>query len=225
VEEVEPMNTKNQRWRSDSGRSLIEILVVVAIVAILAAVTLPQVISARRLLRSTQLPREVMTHMRNARQQAMSQRQAFTFQYDNVTKQVVIIDHGPNLTGTAVMNAAGYPNTAGSAIVQTVPLTGGPGIPSSELSYGLPPGVSGTAGTLDDTSTFAVLPGTNKVNITFQPDGTVIDGNGIFQNPTLFFYNNKTGQEKETAAAISVLGAAGRVKVWRYNISASKYAE
>jgi hypothetical protein len=122
-----------------------------------------------------------------------------------------------------VINAPGYPNTAGSTTVLTIPLTGGPGIPSSELSYGLPPGVSGTASTLDDTSTFTALPGTNKINITFQPDGTVIDGNGIFQNPTLFLYNNKAGQE--TAAAISVLGAAGRVKVWRYNTSASKYAE
>jgi Tfp pilus assembly protein FimT len=220
---TEQVIPKNYSRRSESGRSIIEILVVVAIIAILSAVTLPQVISARRLLRSAQLPREVVTQLRHARQQAMSQRQPFTFQYDHATKQVVIIDHGPTLTGTAVMNAPGYPNTAGSTTVLTIPLTGGPGIPSSELSYGLPPGVSGTASTLDDTSTFTALPGTNKINITFQPDGTVIDGNGIFQNPTLFLYNNKAGQE--TAAAISVLGAAGRVKVWRYNTSASKYAE
>lgn len=217
---TELVTPKSHGWRSDNGRTVIEILIVVAVSAILVAVTVPQVISARRLLRSAQLPREVVAQLRNTRQQAMSQRQPFTFQYDDATKQIVIIDHGPTLTGTAVLTATGYPNTAGSTTVLTLPLTGGPGIPSSELSYGAPSGV--TATTLDDTTTPTALVA-NKINITFQPDGSVIDANGNYQNRSLFFYNNRAAQQ--TAAAISVLGAAGRVKVWRYDTSASRYAE
>lgn len=219
------MNTEQVRnekhgWHADSGRTVIEILIVVAVAAILCAVTLPQVISARRLLRSAQVPREIMTQMRLTRQQAMSQRQAFTFQYDNVTKNIVIIDHGPGLTGTAVLTAAGYPNTAGSTTYTTIPLTGGPGIPSSELSFGVPAGVTNT--TLDDTTTPTALTA-NKVNITFQPDGSVINTLGNPDKFALFFFNNRADQQ--TAFAVSVLGAAGRVKVWRYNTSVSRYAE
>lgn len=236
VEEVELMNTKTVTpkklgWHAETGRTVIEMLVVVIVGAILTAVTVPQVISARRLLRSAQFPREVVTHLRNTRQQAMSQRQAITFQYDDATKQVKIIDHNNNenpnvacnVTWTVLRADASFPLTACSTTSSTIPLTGGPGIPTSELSFGAPAGVSGTATTLDDTSVLTALPASNKVFITFQPDGTVLDNTGAYANPTLFFYNNKASTE--TAAAISVLGSAGRVKVWRYDTSASKYVE
>lgn len=217
---TEVTKLENHSRRSSRGVSVIEMLIVVTIGAVLTAVTLPQVISARRLMRSAQLPREVATQLRAARQQAMSQRQAFTFQYDDTNKQIVIIDHGPNLRGTFVLTAPGYPNTAGSVVVLTLPLTGGSGIPSTELVFGVPSGV--TSPTLDDTTTPVGLTG-NKINITFQPDGSVIDTSGNPLNRTLFFYNNRAAQE--TAAAISVLGAAGRIKLWRYDTSASKYSE
>jgi type II secretory pathway pseudopilin PulG len=228
MEEVETMNTElvtpeKRGWRSDSGRSIIEVLIVVAIGAVLMAVTLPQMISARRLIRTAQLPQEIVTQLRLTRQRAMSERQPYTFQYDDANKRIVIIDHGPTFVGTAVLGAPGYPNTAGSTTVLTLPITGGPGIPSADLSYGVPTGVPGTATTLDDTATPTALPANNRINITFQPDGSVINAAGNPDRFALFFFNNKAA--KETSFAISVLGAAGRVKVWRYDTSASRYAE
>ena len=217
-----------QTWHSASGRSIVETLMVVTIAAILGAVAVPQLISARRLMRSSALPREVVTQMRFARQQAMSQRQAFTFQYDDSTKQIKIIDHNNNGNATTSCNVLGkdivgdasYPNTACSTTVLTVPLGGGP-VPVADISIGVPSAISG-AYLLDDTTTPTALVA-NKLNITFQPDGTVIDSAGNPLNRTLFLYNNRV--PTQTAAAISVLGAAGRVKVWRYSSSVNKYAE
>src|SRR5438132_5126664 len=103
---------KDRRWHSNSGASVIEALMVVAIATVLTSVTLPQIISARRLIRSATLPREFVTQLRFARQQAMSQRQAFTFQYDDTTTQITIINH--QASGAGVLSASGYPNTAGS---------------------------------------------------------------------------------------------------------------
>src|ERR1700686_198594 len=140
---------KAQGWHSNNGRSMIEVLAVVAIASILTAVAVPQVISARRLIRSASLPREIATQLRYARQQAMSQRQAFTFQYDDAAKQITIIDH--QASGFALLSASGYPNTAGSTIALTVPVGGGGGLPASEISFGVPTGLSVTS--LDDTST------------------------------------------------------------------------
>ena len=212
---------------SELGRSLLETLMVVAVAAILTSVTVPQIISARRLMRSAALPREVMTQLRYARQQAMSQRQVFTFQYDDSTKQIKIIDHNNvnnptsscNVTGLAIMGDASYPNTACATTVLQVPLGGG-ALPASELTFGVPSGITST--TLGDNSTPTALV-SSKINITFQKDGTVVDANGNPINRALFFYNNIA--PNQTASAISVLGTAGRIKIWRYDTSGQKYAE
>lgn len=219
---------QNATWRSDGGRSIIETLIVVTIAAILTSIALPQMISARRLLRSANLPREIAAQLRFARQQAMSQRQATTFQYDDSTKQITIFDHNNvgnsnsscNMSGTAVLAASGFPNTACTTTLMTIPLAGSGGLPTSELSYGIPSAI--TATTLDDNTTITAL-SSGKVTITFQSDGTVVDANNNATNRTLFFYNNKVSTQ--TASAVSVLGASGRIKVWRYDFSANKFSE
>ena len=124
------------------------------------------------------------------------------------------------MTGVAVLSASGYPNTSCSTTALTVPLATGSLAPA-DLSYGIPSGINANT-TLDDGNTMTALAGT-VVNITFQPDGTVIDSAGDYAKPTLFLYNNQI--PNQSAVAISVLGAAGRIKVWRYSTSASKYAE
>ena len=217
-------------WRSQAGRSIVETLIVVAIIALLTGAAIPQIISARRLIRSAALPKEVATQLRFARQQAMAQRQAVTFQYDNSTKTVKVFDHNNvnnataacNITGLAVLSASGYPNTSCTTTILTLPLATGAGLPASEVTYGIPTSI--TATTLDDGNTLTALSGTPAaVNITFQSDGTVMTAAGAYARPTLFFYNNQI--PIQTASAISILGAAGRIKVWRYSTSASKFAE
>lgn len=220
--------TPGKRLRSESGRSVIETLIVVAITALLSAVAIPQLLSARRLMRFNAMPREMAAQMRFARQQAMTQRQAVTFQYDNSTKTVKILDHNNtnnantacNMSGQAVLSMSGYPNTACTTTFATIPIAVGAGLPASEMTYGIPSGISAT--TLDDGNTMTSL-SSNIINITFQSNGTVTDGSGNFLRPTMFFYN--TQAPTTTATAISVLGAAGRIKVWRYSPSVSKFAE
>jgi hypothetical protein len=63
----------------------------------------------------------------------------------------------------------------------------------------------------------------SKLNITFQPDGSVIDSSGNPVDQAMFIFNNKAALG--TASAISVLGTSGRVKLWRYYSNGNKYAE
>src|SRR5258708_16370951 len=84
---------KAHSWQSDSGNSIVEVLIVLTIAGILTSVAIPQVISSQRLIRSASLPREIASQLRYTRQQAMSQRQAVTFQYDDSTKRVTIYNH------------------------------------------------------------------------------------------------------------------------------------
>jgi type II secretory pathway pseudopilin PulG len=220
--------TPNKQLRSESGRSITETLIVVVITALLSAVAIPQLLSARRLMRFNSMPRELAAQMRFARQQAMSQRQAVTFQYDDSTKTVKILDHNNtnnantacNMSGQAVLSMSGFPNTACTTTSLTIPIAVGAGLPASEITYGIPSGI--TATTLDDGNTMSAL-SSSIINITFQSNGTVTDSSGNFLRPTMFFYNPQA--PTSTATAISVLGAAGRIKIWRYSPGVSKFTE
>jgi hypothetical protein len=86
--------------------------------------------------------------------------------------------------------------------------------------YGRPSGVS-TAALGDGTN--ITNPTSNAVEITFQADGSVINASNTPQNYAMFFYHSK--HAAETAFAVSVLGAGGRAKVWRYNKQTNSYVE
>ena len=62
-----------------------ELLIVMGIAVILLVIALPMMTSQRRLMRFNEPP-EFLTQLRYARQLAMSERQAITFQYDDSTK-------------------------------------------------------------------------------------------------------------------------------------------
>jgi Tfp pilus assembly protein FimT len=246
IERGEAVRSFYRRWESDlieeesmvqkaakhsppdeRGVSIMEIIIVLAMISVLTAAAVPQIISQRRLVRSSAVVREVSTQMRLARQLAMSQRRAFTFQYDDTTKSLKVI--GPIDPGTVALADPGYPNNTGSSTIVDFPLTQG-GLSASEIVYGIPttadlpsgaPTIPTTA--LADGASKTNLNSSSKLNITFQPDGSVIDSGGGLVNRALFIFNGRAAQA--TASAVSVLGASGRVKSWRYTTNGNRYAD
>ena len=204
--------------RSLSGYSLVETVIVVALICVLSAIALPQIVAERRLTRAVGVTREILSQMRLARQLAMSQRQAMTFQYNNATKQISIIDHNSNL-GAALFLDPAYPSTAGSVVISSTPLANA-GLFQTEIAYGIPAGLPN--GALADGISMTALTN-NQLNVTFQPDGSVIDLTGNPVGRAMYIYNNQASQG--TASAISVMGASGRVKIWRYDRSVNLYVE
>lgn len=190
------------------GMSMVELSVVMGIMAVVAIVAIPQLVGARRNMRAASGPAEVKAQLRYARQQALGQQRAVTFQYDTVAREINVIQHAG--AGTAVLNGGSYPLTSGYTLLRNVPLATG-GVAPDEIAYGLPPGASSAP--LADTTTLTA-PVNNQVNITFQPDGSVIDATGATANFAMMFYHPDYADS--TARAVTVLGATGRVKLWRY---------
>jgi prepilin-type N-terminal cleavage/methylation domain-containing protein len=216
-ETAKKFQTTTNGRRFESGHSLIELLIVVALIAALSSLALPQLLEQQRLTRSVGIGREIMSHLRDTRQLAMSQRQAFTFVYNNTSKTLSIIDHNSN-PGGVLLTDPSYPNTAGSQVVLNIPM--GETAITTDMRYGIPSGLP--AGALSDGTSLTALVN-NLFTVTFQPDGSVIDSAVDPQNRAIFIYNNRAAQG--TASAVSVLGAAGRVKIWRYDAVANLYAE
>lgn len=238
------ISERGRRFERSHGFSLVEILIVVAIAVILLTIALPTMTSQRRLMRFNAATREFLVQLRYARQLAMSERQAVTFQYDDSTKDINIIDHNNDPTlpasGTAVLADTNYPSTTGSVVVNTASLLQG-GLLSTEIKYGVPTTADGLPSahlplptSLGDGISMTTMPSSNKINITFQADGSVVSPAGVpiggvnlsagtRMDSAIFLFD--TSAATGTATAISVLGASGRVKVWRYSNNANVFNE
>jgi prepilin-type N-terminal cleavage/methylation domain-containing protein len=211
---------------TERGFTFLEMVIVVGVIAIVGAIGIPQVVGARRLIRSAGLTREITGGLRDARQMAISRRRAITFQYDDDAKVLKLIDHGVDAqglgrSGVSVLNAGNYPLSTGNTVASTIQLTSG-GLPADEIGFGLPTDVVLNANKLSDNTTLVAL-SNNQLNITFQPDGTIIDSTGAARDFAFIIYN--TVKPQETAAAVSILGTTGRIKAWRYSESVQKFLE
>lgn len=193
------------KFKSQRGIGMIEILVVMIVLAIIVVLALPQIISSRRLFRFSGLQRQVAASLRDARQEAMSQRAAITFRYDDTAKKLVVYGGSFGALGDKKNK---------SWLLAT------DGLSAGDIRYGRPGGAPTAA--LSDTSNMTAL-SSKAVEVQFQPDGSVVDASNNPQNKALFFYNSK--HAAQTAFAVSVLGAGGRAKIWRYNQTAKAYVE
>lgn len=187
------------------GFSIPEVLIVLFIIAIIVVLALPQIISSRRLFRFAGVQKQVVSVLREARQEAMSQRSPITFRYDDTNKKIILF--------------GGKFGTAGDAKNQIYELAGN-GITPGEVTYGRPTGA--TTAALGDATNLTVLT-LNRVDITFQTDGSVVDGSNNPKNHALFFYDDSN--PAESAFAVSILGAGGRTKLWRYAPNVNLYVE
>ncbi len=199
------MNIQKKLQKNQNGFSLPELVIVLLVISILVVLALPQVIASRRLLRFTGMQRQVASTLTDVRQEAMAQRKPVTFRYDNQKKDLIIY--------------GGSFGAIGDSKNRLVELTGS-GLEPDDLVYDRPSGAPNSA--LSDSSNMSPLTG-NVVDITFQSDGSVIDAANNPVNNALFFYHKKYSQD--TAFAISVLGAGGRVKIWRYSKGINAYVE
>lgn len=199
------MPLKIKKLRDQKGFSLPELVIVLIIISILVTLALPQIISSRRLFRFSSMQRQVAASLVRARQDAMSERAAVTFRYDDANKRVVFFGGGYGAFGDEKNH---------------VEEMSGSGLDAYDILYGRPDGV--TTNALGDGTNLSDLTD-GFLDITFLPDGSVRDANNNPLNKTMFFYHDK--HRDETAFAVSVLGAGGRAKIWRYNRQTNSYVE
>lgn len=198
----ENMEPETRRWSSQRGYTMLETLLVVAILGVVSAMAAMQIGSSREQAAGDAAMRVVLSNMNQARELAITQR-----------KYMRLVFTAPNLVQIYREDGVAVPP---STTVPTTVMSNGLMEGGVEYMTGLPntPDGFGNAGWKDFKSV-----GTAQVDIKFAPDGTLVDPDGKTANGSVYL-----GIPGLTASrrAVTVLGSTGRVRGFRWVGSAWK---
>jgi len=185
---------RHTRLASDRGFTLLEMMVTVAVMAIVGSMATASMANMRRVMQGDAAMRLVMTELNAARDMAMTQRRNMEVQFVGGLWVRTVRHEAPGIATTVLRSVAFESNATFSQVS---------GLPDTPDAFGAgAPVAFGTAQA-----------------IMFGTDGTLIDQNGNPLNGTVFV---AIGNQPLTARAVTVLGATGRVRGYKWTGTAWK---
>lgn len=197
-----PTEEAETKWarRGQGGFSTIELLIGMAITAVVTVIAILQLNAALRSARSDSAMRIIVDQMRQAREYSIANRRyvSVAFPIVNGQPQIVITQINTLTPGAGLANP----------VLSTVPI-------SAPLSYAL-------VGTLPDTPDsfgngapifFGGVGGGPAGGMLFQSDGELVDGSAFLPINGTVFVAEQT--QPNSARAVTILGTTGRVRGWR----------
>jgi prepilin-type N-terminal cleavage/methylation domain-containing protein len=181
------------RLRDKKGFTMIELLIVIAIIGITAAVASPYIIDWIPTIRVNSAARDLVSEMQLARMKAVSERNNYVITFDTANNQYSIYDDGDNDGAEA------------SELVKTVDVD----TEHKGIQFGYVAGETKTSGgTILNSINFS-FGGSSE---TFKPNGTASLDGSIYLIPT----EDIAGSRRDRQRAITVI-QTGRVKLWKYD--------
>ena len=183
------MKSLLHRTRSQRGFSMVEMMVTLAIAAIVGGMATASAVTARRAYQGDGAMRLVMAQFNAAREMAITQRHLMELQFVG-NNWVRIVRHetsGPN--PTTILSSVTFESNVTFTLVAGVPDTPDAFGANSAVAFGL------------------------AQTVIFNTDGTLVDGNGQPLNGTVFL---AMAGLPESARAVTIQGATGRVRGYRW---------
>ena len=174
--------------RCERGVTLIDTMVVLAVMTIIGSMATMQMVTVRRSLKGDGAMRVVMAQLVTARETAMTQRRNIEVQFLGENWLQIVRHEVPS--GTTLVTNVALEGNARYSLVDGVP--------------DIPEDSNGNA--------TAVSFGTTPL-IMFTPSGSLVDSAGAPLNGTIFL---SVDGQPESARAVTVLGAVGRVLAYRW---------
>lgn len=198
------------------GFSMIELIIVVGIMAILTAISVPYLFFYKTLYKSEDQALKVMDLMREASQLAMTRRRLIRFEIDLTTNRALIIDGND-------------PGWADDRLIKGVPLETVDEVRMDQIPAGVtkpnPPNYADVAyvvdgiGHLDQTGTPVI--GNTVWQVAFRRDGTVVNSLNNPVSANLYFWppvtpGSATPRSEGEVRAVTMFGGSGAVRYWKY---------
>jgi len=185
---MEPVDNSRSIRSSQSGFSLIELLVVVFIFGVLLAIAAPSFIGQRPRQDLKRLTREIVSDMQLAKISALKNSSAWVIQFNTANSEYKILrDDGADDTW----------NTPDDSVFKTVSLTNYPGI-----TFSIPSGYGEISS--EPNPNEGLLDG-----VSFSDNRIFFNSNGTSVGGTIYISNNKND-----AFAVGSTSAAGGIKTW-----------
>ena len=197
-----------------SGFSLMEIIIVLVVIAIMTAISLPYIYNYKKTYKSEDQALKVMDLMREASQMALTRRRTIRFELDLTNNAALIIDENGTNPDTQIksiplesVNEVRYDRIPTGVSVPTPP------------TY---PDAVFASDTLGHQVGAATVTGNNVWAARFNRDGSAVDAANAPISVNLYFWSpvtpgSLTPRNKGEIRAITLFGGSGSVRYWKHN--------
>lgn len=205
-----------KKRRSESGFSIIELVIVLVIIAILSAISLPYIYNYKKLYKSEDQSLKVMDLMREAAQLALTRRRLMRFELDLTDNAVLIID-------------GNGPGPADDTQIKSIPLEPVREIRMDQIPAGVtkpvPPNYTDIAFVADITGHLvggSTVTGHTVWQIGFLPDGSVVNTANVPVSANIYIWppvtaGSGTARNPKEIRAITMFGGSGAIRYWKYD--------
>lgn len=199
------------------GFSLIELVIVVVIIGILSAISLPYIVNYKKSYKSEDQALKIMDLMREASQLALTRRRLIRFEIDRTADRVLIIDG----------NGTGF---ADDSEIKSVPIETAAELRMDQNPTGVtrpnPPNYNNAVfinDTIGHLRNGIPVSGNSVWQVAFLRDGTAVNpNNNLPVSATLFLWTpltagNPAARNTKEVRAITLFGGSGAIRYWRYD--------
>lgn len=196
------------------GFSVVELLVVLGIIAVMAAISIPYLINYKKGYRSEDQTLKIIDLMRETGQLALQKRRTFRFEIDLTDNEVLIIDEN---------------GTAADSMLKRIPLEMTKEVRVDMIPVGVtkpnPPNYSDITfatdglGHLEGATT---VTGHNVWAARFRSDGSVVNASNNPISANIYIWppqtpGSTTPRNKTEVRAITIFGGSGAIRYWKHN--------
>ncbi len=197
-----------------AGASVVEIVIVLVIMGILSAISLPYILNYKKLYKSEDQALKVIDLMREAAQTAITRRRTVRLELDLTDNALLLIDQNGTPSGT-LMKKIPLEMTKDLRI-DTIPAT---------ITKPNPPNYTDVAFATDTVGHLVgvtTVTGHNIWAARFKSDGSVVTAADIPMSANIYVWppvspGSATARNKTEIRAITMFGGSGAIRYWKHD--------
>ncbi|HEX8367565.1 MAG TPA: prepilin-type N-terminal cleavage/methylation domain-containing protein [Pyrinomonadaceae bacterium] len=211
-----PASSDAAKRHKTSGFSMIELVIVLVIIMILSAISLPYIYNYQKRYKSEDQALQVMDFMREANQLALNKRRTMRLEIDLTDNKLLLIDE----------KGAG---ASDDTEVKAIPLESTGEVRMDQIPTGVsppnPPNYNNAvfaADTIGHKRAGTTVTGHSVWAIRFKSDGSVVNAAGTLTSANLYVWapvaaGNSNPRSLKEVRAITMFGGSGAVRYWKHN--------